>query len=191
MGNKKEILKELILAILNKTGPIPKVKLAKLILFAEIEHFKRTGNSITGLYFVRLKMGPAIAFFDEVLESGVGEMWNKKATPIFIHEENKEKIQYAYAPLISSHLSEDEVKKTLDETLQKYGKKSGTELSFLSHTLPAYRNSEPNDPIYVVELAIDDEAEYFALTDLVEDIDDDIDEEENAILAQKIFAHLP
>lgn len=172
MRNKKEMLASLILGFLNKAKEVPKTKLAKLILFAEIEHFQRTGDSVTGLYFVRMKMGPVIAFFDEVLKDGEGELWDKKTTPIPIYEERKEKFQYCYAPKREAELSE-EVQGTVNIVCKKYGWKTGTELSKLSHDLPAWKYSEPNEPIYVAELACESEEEYFALTDMIEGFEDD------------------
>lgn len=172
MMDGKAILKDLILGFLMQAGEITKTKLAKLILFAEIEHFRRTENSITGLYFVRLRKGPVIAFFDEVLEEGTQSLWDKVTTQISIHEEGRLKFQYSYIPKVEVQLS-PEVKATIGKVYEEYGHKTGTALSHLSHNLPAWKYSEPNEPILIAELAVEDEAEYFALTDLVEDFDDD------------------
>ena len=169
--SKQAKLKELILAILTKTPNIPKVKLAKLILFAELEHFKRTGESFTGLYFVRLPMGPVIAFYDQVLEDGIGKYWNQTSEPIHILEEGTEKIQYHYTAL-EKPIADKGLQTTIDKVIHHYSHKSGKELSLLSHDLPAWRYAEPLEPIYLAELAAVDEKEYFALTDLVEDIED-------------------
>lgn len=183
---KKESLKNLILGILNKAKETPKVKLAKLVLFTEIEHFRRTKKSITGLYFVRLKKGPVIAFFDEILEEGEGKFWEKRTTPIHILEEGRTKVQYSYVLKQKPSLPE-EANKTIEGVVHKYGKKTGTQLSLLAHSLPAWKYSEPNEPIYLAELAVKDEEEYFALSDLVEDIEE-IDEDD--ALAQKIPSSL-
>lgn len=185
MRDKKEMLASLILGFLNKAKEVPKTKLAKLILFAEIEHFQRTGDSVTGLYFVRMKMGPVIAFFDEVLKDGEGELWDKKTTSIPVYEERKEKFQYHYAPKREAELSE-EVRETVNIVCKKYGRKTGTELSRLSHDLPAWKYSEPNEPIYVAELACKSEEEYFALTDMIESFEDD-----DEALAEKVSRALP
>ena len=95
----KEKLKDLISYIVNKAGKIPKVKLAKLVLFSEIEYFNKTGKSITDLYFVRLKKGPVIAFFDEVLDAHTNKLWNKNVEDIPIHEEGRIKKQYLYSSI--------------------------------------------------------------------------------------------
>jgi len=181
MNNKKEILANLILGLLNKAKEAPKTKLAKLILFAEIEHFRKTGDSITRLYFIRMRNGPVIAFFDEVLEDGEGGLWHKKKTLIPIIEEGRNKFQYSYIARVKTDLP-SEVRETIDKVYQEYGHKTGTSLSTLSHSLPAWKYSEPNEPIYVAELAVKNEEEYFALTDLVEGLEDEDDE----VLAEKL-----
>lgn len=56
--------------------------------------------------------------------------------------------------------------------------------SFLcGHTIcPAWKYSEPNEPIYVAELAAEQEQDYFALVDLTESFD----EEDDAFLPNEI-----
>jgi uncharacterized phage-associated protein len=185
MENDKEKLRNLILALLHKGKELAKVKLAKLVLFADIEHFKRTGKAITGLYYVRLKNGPVVAFYDAVLEDGEGTNWNRKSEMVAVHEEGREKAQYSYTALAPAVLSKEELK-TVDAVFRNYGKKSGSALSVLSHELPAWRFSEPNEPIFITELAVKNEREYFALTDLVESLEG----EENE-LAEKVPRSLP
>lgn len=172
----RQKLETLICGILNKTGPTPKVKLAKLILFSEIEHFNRTGDSITGIYFVRLKKGPMIAFYNEVLKGGIGRLWKRETEFIPIYEEGKQKAQYSFSPLAPCAIT-PEVQDTIDFVIKTYGSKTGTELSNMSHKLPAWTYSEPNEPIFIAELAAKDESEYFMLTDLVEDINDDSEDD--------------
>lgn len=173
MDSKKERLKNLILYILKKLGQVPKVKLAKLILFSEIEYFKKTGESITGLYFVRLTKGPLIAFFDDVLEMYERCYWTKTAKKIQIYSEGRLKEQLNYSPLDKNVDIEESTCKIIDKVVSKYGKMTGTKLSNLSHSLPAWKYSEPDEPIYLSELSINKEEEYFALIDIVEDIEDD------------------
>ena len=179
----KEKLKDLILGILAKAGETPKVKLAKLILFSEIEHFKAHGTSITGLYFVRLKMGPVIAFFDETLDGGENLYWQKRTQTITI--QNEEKVQYLYNTKEKPSLPKD-MEETVINTVKKYGRKSGTELSGLSHALPAWKYSESNEPIFVPELTVDGEKEYFALIDIVEGLEDT-----DAALEEKLSQSIP
>lgn len=181
----KSGLKDLISYLLTEVGETSKVKLAKLILFADILHFNRTGDPITGLYYVRLKNGPVVAFFDEVLEQNKGALWNVVTREIPIYSEGAMKKQYLYNVLIKKQPPK-EINETIEKLIRKYGKKSGTELSNESHSLPAWKYSEPNEPIFIAELAVRDEKEYFTLVDLLEDSDDnDLD------LAKKIPSPIP
>jgi len=168
----KETVKKLITAILDKNGPTSKVKLAKLILFSDINHFNKTGESITGDYYVRLKNGPVIAFFDEVLNQNVGNAWELELRDVPIYSEGRVKKQHVYKTL-TKEIFTDDINKTINDVVKKYGRKSGTELSRLSHDLAAWKYSEPNEPIYIAELSAKNEAEYFALVDLIEDTNED------------------
>lgn len=168
--NKKRCLASLILGILAEVGPVRKSKLAKLILMAEIEHFNRTGESITGLYFVRLRKGPVIAFFDEVLEENEGNLWSKEIEEIPIFSQGRMGYQYVYSPISSQDLP-GPVVDTIRGVAKKYGTMTGTQLSAYSYNLPAWKYSELDEPIYVPELAIQNEEEYFALVDLIEDLE--------------------
>ncbi|MEO5358746.1 MAG: Panacea domain-containing protein [Nitrospirae bacterium YQR-1] len=180
MAIEKEKLKDLIAAILNRAGKIPKVKLAKLVLFAEIENYKKTGTSITGLYFLRLPYGPVIAFFDEMLEEGLDTLWSEEISLIPIYRDGSKRKQHSYYSLRETTLSLD-LQETITSVVHTYGGMTGTELSNLSHKLPAWHYSEPNEPIYVSELAIETDEKYFAMLDIVEELDntdDDLLEEE-------------
>jgi hypothetical protein len=187
---QKGKLKALILGILNECGEIPKVKLAKLILFSEIEHFKKTGLSFTNLYFVRLKRGPVIAFFDEVLEEHTGANWNKKIVEIPIYEEGRNKQQFLYSAMKKAVLPAA-VQETIKEVCKKISKKTGTELSQLTHELPAWKYSEPNEPIFVSELTVETDREYFELMDLVEELEEVGDEDEDRVLGQELSQIIP
>ena len=83
---QKGKLKKLILAILEHSGKLPKVKLAKIILFVETEYFNRYGDSYTGLYFVKQQMGPVIAYFNEVLSEETDSFW--KMSKEFVFEDD-------------------------------------------------------------------------------------------------------
>jgi uncharacterized phage-associated protein len=182
----KNNLKILIAGLIKELKSVSKVKLAKLILLTEIEHFRRMGKSFTGLYFVRLKKGPVIAFFDTVLEEGTDNIWDKKISHIPIFEEGREKIQYSYT-LLNELKVPEELQKTITSVVSTYGNKSGTELSLISHNLPAWKYSEPNEPLYIAELAAETDEDYFALVDLIEELD----EEDDEFLSEKVHQCLP
>ena len=101
------------------------LKLAKLILFADILHFNKMGVSITGMYYVRLKNGPVVAFFDEVLEQHKGILWDIVTKDIPIYSEGVMKKQYLYTALTKKEPPK-EVKQTIEQVVKKYGSKTGT-----------------------------------------------------------------
>ncbi|MCS6876401.1 MAG: Panacea domain-containing protein [Aquificaceae bacterium] len=88
----KERLKQLIWTILKMVGSASKVKLAKLVLFSEIEHFKKYGKSYTGLYFVKLKYGPVIAFFEDTLEEEANKSLKVDKENLFITEKGRKEV---------------------------------------------------------------------------------------------------
>ena len=77
--------------------------------------------------------------------------------PIF--EEQRYKPQYQYTLVDKDKVVEleENARKAVDRALRKHGKKTGTQLSKFSHELPAWRHSEPNEPIYLPELCVKDE----------------------------------
>ncbi len=179
-NSKKDKLKELILGILNETKrPVSKVKLAKLVFFTEIEYFKKYKRSITDLYFVRLDYGPVISFFEQTLRDGEGKEWEKKKEPIYIKEIDQKKVTHNYIAKEQKTSLDDDVSRIIKRTVARYGNMSGTKLSQLTHQLPAWKYSEPNEPIYLAELTKTKEEEYFALRDAVENIDDTSEMEKN------------
>lgn len=187
MTTGKDKLKALIATILSKAGKTSKVKLAKLVLFTEIEHYKKTGESITGLYFLRLTNGPVIDFFDEMLEDGIGTFWTKETSLVPIYAESGNKKQYTYRVLMDKAYLSPDLQENVNGVVNTYGKMTGTELSNLSHKLPAWRYSEPNEPIYLAELALDKDEDYFAMLDMVEELDD----AEDDFLEEELLRILP
>lgn len=183
---KKERLKQLINAILILGGQMPKVKLAKLILLCDREHYKKTGKSITGLYYVRLEYGPVVAFYDEVLEEGIGNLWDKEEVYIQIWSQACMRPQYNFKAKQKMEI-DNKVQKTIAQVVKKYGKKTGTQLSEITHKLPACKYSELYDPVHIAELSVDTDKQYFALLDLIEEMDEQEEEE----LAMQISQLIP
>ena len=171
MSKNKEQLKKLILGILNLNGATQKVKLAKLILFSDIEHYKKTGKSITELHYIKLHKGPVVSFFDEIIEEGENDLWDMSVKKIPVYEKGMMMNQYDYQAKTPHDLQSEE-EETIKKVIEKYGKMTGTQLSAISHNLPAWLHSELNEPIHISELAIDKEDEYFAFIDILEELDE-------------------
>ncbi len=173
MGTQRA--KHLILAILRSArGEVPKVKLAKLILLADIRHFRRTGRSISGMVYVKKELGPVISHFDRILEEGEGVLWERSRVPVFVKEKGKEVYQVNYRGKTGAvaRLTRSQ-QATVAETVKEFGGLTGTQLSEKTHGLPAWRYSEIGEPIYIEELAISKEAEYFAFIDFVEGLEEE------------------
>ncbi|MBF0556943.1 MAG: DUF4065 domain-containing protein [Nitrospirae bacterium] len=136
--------------------------------------------------------GPVIAFFDEVLEEGLNTLWNKEMSFVPIYESGRQVKQYSYCSLNKYTTPYDvaevwrEAQETIAGVVNKYGGMTGTELSNISHKMPAWHYSEPNEPIYVSELAIDTEEKYFAMLDIV----DDMEEMEDDSLEEELYRKL-
>ena len=194
MVNKKKKLKDLVFRIL-MYEPTTKVKLAKLVLFADIEHYRKTGQSITGLHYIQLTKGPLVFFFDDILEEGEKEgLWEKTVENIPIWEEMKIKPQFTYRIKPSSklkaikqiRLSQEELQ-TVEHIMEEYGKQTGTKLSILAHKLPAWKYSSPGEPMHIAELSIEDEDRYFAFIDIIEELDG----EDDHYLAEEVSRLIP
>ena len=184
---KKDKLKKLIASILALGGEMPKVKLAKLVFLCDRENFIKTGSSITGLYYVRLPNGPVVAFYDEILEEGLEEnLWVKEDVPVQVWSESRVKTQYNYKTRQRPNLNKNELQ-TVQEIIEKCGKATGTRLSAVTHNIPAWKYSEPYEPVNIAELSVDTEEEYFAMLDILEEMEEGEDKE----LADQISRAIP
>lgn len=172
-GQAKEKVKNLISALLNSFNEgLSKVKLAKLVLFTEVEYFKNFSTSYTGLYFLKENHGPEIAYFDEVLQEEVGNLWACVEEPLFAYDDDKVAFRRLYYPLKEANVS-SELKKVVDLVVQKYGRLPSKALSKLSRDFPAWKYAERYEPIYVAELALKNEDDYFAFLEFIDNVDDD------------------
>lgn len=131
---KPEKLREVLLYILEKVGAKPNVGetvLYKLLYFIDFDYYEKTGQSITGLSYIRNHYGPTPAVdFMRVVESmeRLGEL-EVVDTKFFNNTQKK------YLPTKSANLRDlnaDEIKH-IDETLVKLSDKTASELSELSH----------------------------------------------------------
>lgn len=129
-----EKLREVLLYVLEKVGAKPNVGetvLYKLLYFIDFDYYEKTGQSITGLSYVRNHFGPTPAIdFKQVVTSmkKLGEL-EVIDTKFFNNSQKK------YLPTKSANLrnlSANEIKH-IDETLGRLSDKTASELSELSH----------------------------------------------------------
>jgi len=144
-----EKLREVLLYILEKVGAKPNVGetvLYKLLYFIDFDYYEKTGQSITGLSYVRNHYGPTPALVD--FQGVVGGMKEKEELEVF---ETKyfSNSQKKYLPLRSANLEDISAKELqhIDETLARLGDKSASELTDLSHKDTPWRVAKQGKPI--------------------------------------------
>ncbi len=75
---KSTKLKELILFVLSETGPVSKLKLAKLVYLTEWTFYQRYGTQLSKAYYMRERRGPVPATFGKEIEEMIG--WEVEKT---------------------------------------------------------------------------------------------------------------
>ncbi len=145
---RPEILREVLLYVLEKVGAKPNVGetvLYKLLYFIDFDYYEKTGQSITGLTYVRNHYGPtpAIVFKKVVKAMEDAAELELVETKYFSNTQRK------YLPNKKANLksfSADEIKH-IDETLARLSDKSAGELTDLSHKDTPWRVAKQGEPI--------------------------------------------
>lgn len=168
---RQDKFKALVLYFLRLAGGKVKgrTRLAKWVLYADLEAYRSRGKSITGDLYVRETHGPIPAHFYDVLddlkESGVLQETLEPMDEVMV-------VVYSLkSPGEITGLTEEEqriARKVYEESRDH----TGARLSRETHTLPAWKYAEPGDPIHIAELAIADEETYQRYQELLEDIED-------------------
>lgn len=129
-----EKLREVLLYVLEKVGAKPNVGetvLYKLLYFIDFDYYEKTGQSITGLTYMRNHYGPTPtrSFGDVVKQMEANDEIEIVSTKFFNNTQKK------YLPNKKSDLLELSATELrhIDETLARLGDKTATELSELSH----------------------------------------------------------
>jgi uncharacterized phage-associated protein len=143
-----EKLREVLLYVLGKVGAKPNVGetvLYKLLYFIDFDYYEKTGQSITGLTYVRNHFGPTPArdFASVVQAMKANEELEVAETEYFKNTLKK------YLPRISARLQElsaSEIKH-IDQTLDRLSDKSAKELSDLSHLDTPWRVAKQGEKI--------------------------------------------
>lgn len=145
---KPEKLREVLLYVLEKVGAKPNVGetvLYKLLYFIDFDYYEKTGQSITGLTYVRNHFGPTPARdFASVVEGmKANDELDVVETKYFNNTQKK------YLPNRTPELgalSASEIKH-IDATLLRLGDKSAKELSELSHYDTPWLVAKEGNPI--------------------------------------------
>jgi transcriptional regulator with XRE-family HTH domain len=145
---KPEKLREVLLYVLEKVGAKPNVGetvLYKLLYFIDFDYYEKTGQSITGLNYVRNHFGPTPArdFVSVVEGMKAADELDVVETKYFNNKQRK------YLPHVSATLktlSAEELQH-IDETLDRLGNKTAKELTELSHYDTPWLATEEGKPI--------------------------------------------
>ena len=143
-----EKLREVLLYVLEKVGAKPNVGetvLYKLLYFIDFDYYEKTGQSITGLTYVRNHFGPTpTRDFVSVVE---GMKANNELE--VVETKYFKNTQKKYLPRVSTELQELSAKelKHIDDTLARLSDKSATELSELSHYDTPWLAAKDGKPI--------------------------------------------
>ena len=143
-----EKLRDVLLYVLEKIGAKPNVGetvLYKLLYFIDFDYYEKTGQSITGLTYVRNHFGPTPTrdFVSVVEGMKANDELEVVETKYFKNTQKK------YLPRMSTELqqlSANELKH-IDETLARLSDKSATELSDLSHYDTPWLATKPGEVI--------------------------------------------
>ena len=132
---KPEKLREVLLYVLEKVGAKPNVGetvLYKLLYFIDFDYYEKTGQSITGLTYVRNHFGPTPVARDFL---GVIEGMKKNEELEIVETKYFKNTQKKYLPHVSAKLDELSASELqhIDETLARLSNKTANELTELSH----------------------------------------------------------
>jgi len=143
-----EKLREVLLYVLEKVGAKPNVGemvLYKLLYFIDFDYYEKTGQSITGLTYVRNHFGPTpTRDFVSIVE---GMKANSELE--IVETKYFKNSQKKYLPRISAELNELRASELqhIDETLARLSDKTASELSELSHYDTPWLSAQDGKPI--------------------------------------------
>ncbi|NOT47280.1 MAG: SocA family protein [Acidobacteria bacterium] len=123
--------------ILSKGRNVYKTNLNKLLFYSDMTAFYLRGVGMSGSVYLNRPFGPvadpAADVLEDLIESGC----------VTIAERTK----HFEASAVPSQLLDDGDVKVLDWVLDNYGEMGAAEISELSHTERAYKDTRPNEPI--------------------------------------------
>lgn len=143
-----EKLREVLLYVLDKVGAKPNVGetvLYKLLYFIDFDYYEKTGQSITGLSYVRNHYGPTPTRDFASVVQGMSKADELEVVETKFFKNNQKK----YLPRKNASLDMLSAKelKHIDETLARLSDKTATELSDLSHLDTPWRVAKQGEKI--------------------------------------------
>jgi|GEM_PF-1462154 len=172
---QREKLKIVILALLHlleREDEAPsKIKIAKLLLLADLANYKEREESLLDSTYIRMTFGPCPMSLEEILDEGIEEgLWKTEVRP-FLHEPERG-VYSVYIPISPMPELEEDASILLKNTVEKHGHEKAVDLSKLSHGIPAWEQAQDGDILLLEELAITDLDEYELTLQIVDEIED-------------------
>lgn len=139
--------KQVLLYILNRIGSRPNVGqmvIYKLLYFIDFDYYELYEEQLMGLKYIKNDFGPTpVSFAKIVKQMEKEELIEEIKTKRYDYEMTK------YLPLVEADLSSITAKEIMfiNEEIEKYGNKSATELSQLSHSDVPWIGTKPKDII--------------------------------------------
>ena len=139
--------KQVLLYILNRIGSRPNVGqmvIYKLLYFIDFDYYELYEEQLMGLKYIKNDFGPTpVSFAKIVKQMEKEELIEEIKTKRYDYEMTK------YLPLVEADLSSITAKEIMfiNEEIEKYGNKSATELSQISHSDVPWIGTKPKDII--------------------------------------------
>ncbi|RYX84275.1 DUF4065 domain-containing protein [bacterium] len=145
----KDKAKAALLYVCANVSNIDKLKLYKILYFAEQKHLIEFGRPITGDAFIKMKYGPVPSFVKDKIENKLLENDGS------VNTDKNFVIANEYPDL--DELSESDIK-CLDDSIAENKDKSFGKLSFDSHKL-AWNNAKDSCRLSSLDIALEGNAE--------------------------------
>jgi len=142
-----------IVYLASKSDSVPefdKLKAGKLLFFSDKYHLVRYARPILGGSYRAIKFGPvpqdALDYIHAVIDPAraswvdAGKLKKLSDALVVDHGHQYPRLSAKEPINFSEYLSKSDLE-ALDHVIEKYGKKSATELSALTHAMPAYLNA--------------------------------------------------
>lgn len=138
---------QVILWLLHRHGIMDKLRIVKLIFFADREHLARYGRPITGGTYVAMPHGPV----SSELLNHINQISCEKNAPFVL-----DKTKLSPKQLVDEdYLSESDIE-ILEDTNKKYGSYGPWTLRNMTHDLKAYKKNYPDNAHTSVPLPYED-----------------------------------
>ncbi len=143
----REKLEELILYIAMRSQDDPafgSTRLAKALFWSDFEHFRETGDAITGATYVKMPYGPIPYGFPDFLQGMAG--WELLRLDAYPWEKGEQKRPIVLREPNMDLFTSDEIA-LVDQIIAEHRGKSATQISNESHDFLGWQVARPRERI--------------------------------------------